>query len=50
MPLLSEKSGTGKFYSVSDDLFTVLTKSQKLSKETNGFFDITIGLILGFGE
>ena len=41
--LLSEKSGTGKFYSVSDDLFTVLIKSQKLSKETNGFFDITIG-------
>lgn len=40
---LSNKSGSEKFHPVSFELMSVLAASQKLSKETNGYFDITIG-------
>jgi len=40
---LSKNSGSGKFHPVSIELMSVLSASQKLSAETNGCFDITIG-------
>jgi FAD:protein FMN transferase len=40
---LSKNSGSEKFHPVSFELMSVLSASQKLSDETNGCFDITIG-------
>ncbi len=40
---LSETSGSGQHIPLSDDLFAVLDASQKLSRQTAGAFDITIG-------
>jgi len=40
---LSETSGSGQHFPLSDDLFAVLDASQKLSRQTAGAFDITIG-------
>ena len=40
---LSKNSGSEKFHPVSFELMSVLAASQKLSEETNGCFDITIG-------
>jgi thiamine biosynthesis lipoprotein len=39
----SQNSGSSKFYPLSNDLFYVLSRSQKLALETGGRFDITIG-------
>ena len=39
----SESSKTGEKFSLSPDLFKVLHQSQKLSHETEGCFDVTIG-------
>jgi len=41
----SESSKTGEKFSLSPDLFKVLKQSQKLSHETEGCFDVTIGPI-----
>jgi thiamine biosynthesis lipoprotein len=40
---LSRTSGSGKWVSVSDDLFLVLSRSQEISQLTGGAFDITAG-------
>ncbi len=40
---LSKNSGSEKFHPVSIELMSILVSSQKLSEETNGSFDITIG-------
>lgn len=40
---LSETSGSGQHFPLSDDLFAVLDASQKLSLQTGGAFDVTIG-------
>ena len=40
---LSETSGSGQHIPLSDDLFAVLDASQKLSRQTAGAFDVTIG-------
>ena len=40
---LSETSGSGRHFPLSDDLFAVLDASQKLSRQTEGAFDVTIG-------
>jgi len=39
----SESSRTGKKFALSRDLFEVLRHSQGLAKETEGYFDVTIG-------
>jgi len=39
----SESSQSGEKFSLSSDLFEVLSHGQALAKETNGCFDITIG-------
>jgi len=40
---LFENSGNGIFQKVSDEFYRVLIASQRLSRETNGAFDITVG-------
>lgn len=40
---LSARSGEDNFITVDSTLFTVVSKSQEVAKETNGAFDITIG-------
>lgn len=40
---LSDSTGSGQHIPLSDDLFAVLDASQKLSHQTAGSFDITIG-------
>jgi thiamine biosynthesis lipoprotein len=40
---LSDTSGSGQHFPLSDDLFAVLDASQKLSLQTGGAFDVTIG-------
>ena len=40
---LSETSGSGQHIPLHDDLFAVLDASQKLSRQTAGAFDVTIG-------
>ncbi len=40
---ISARSGSDKFIPVDSTLFTVLSKSQDVSEETNGAFDITVG-------
>ena len=40
---LSATSGTGKTVKVSNDLWVVLTRAQKLAERSNGAFDITVG-------
>jgi thiamine biosynthesis lipoprotein len=40
---LSDTSGSERHFLLSDDLFAVLDASQKLSRQTAGAFDITIG-------
>ena len=40
---LSETSGSGLHFPLSDDLFAVLDASQNLSRQTGGAFDVTIG-------
>lgn len=40
---LSATAGTGKKAPVSDDLWVVLERSQKLAEATDGAFDITVG-------
>ena len=40
---LSDSTGSGQHIPLSDDLFAVLDASQKLSRQTAGAFDITIG-------
>jgi thiamine biosynthesis lipoprotein len=42
---LCKKAGGGAV-SVSDDLFSVLTTAQKISKESKGAFDVTIGPVV----
>ena len=39
-------SGPGKPMTLSDDLFTVLTHAQQLSRQTSGAFDVTVGPIV----
>jgi FAD:protein FMN transferase len=43
LSLLSVSSGEGKKCPVSEDLWTVLAASQRLSTQTDGAFDITVG-------
>ncbi|MFN4146555.1 MAG: FAD:protein FMN transferase [Runella sp.] len=43
---LSSLAGSGKYISVSKDLFSVLEKSQSLSRQTNGAFDVSIGAVV----
>lgn len=43
---LSQTAGAGKAVRVSDDLWRVLTRSQKLARETEGAFDITCGPVV----
>lgn len=40
---LSATAGTGKAVRLSPDLWAVLQKAQKVSRETNGAFDVTVG-------
>jgi FAD:protein FMN transferase len=40
---LSRSSGQGKVVRVSDDLWRVLDRAQRLAEETEGAFDITVG-------
>jgi thiamine biosynthesis lipoprotein len=40
---LSDTAGQGKAVHVSDDLWIVLSRAQKLSAETEGAFDVTVG-------
>ena len=40
---LSKTAGSGRWVSVSDDLWAVLTRSDRLAVETDGAFDVTIG-------
>jgi len=41
---LSRSAGSGKSLSLSDELWTVLDRAQALSRQTDGAFDVTIGL------
>ena len=43
LSILSRSSQHGEFLKVSDELFEVLSFSKKLSTQTDGAFDITIG-------
>ena len=43
LSILSQNSGSPDSFSISDDLFYVLARSQELAVETEGAFDITIG-------
>lgn len=43
LSLLSATAGSGKAVALSQDLWTVLERSQKLAKETGGAFDVTVG-------
>jgi thiamine biosynthesis lipoprotein len=43
LSLLSGTSGSGKAIPLSKDLWTVLSASQNLSKQTGGAFDVTVG-------
>jgi thiamine biosynthesis lipoprotein len=43
LSILSRSSRHGEYQRVSDELFEVLSFSRKLSKQTDGAFDITIG-------
>jgi len=43
---LSAQSGSGKWISVSDDLFNILAVSLDVAKKTNGAFDVTIGPVV----
>lgn len=40
---LSDTAGSGKAVKVSDDLWIVLSRAQKLAAETDGAFDVTVG-------
>jgi thiamine biosynthesis lipoprotein len=40
---LSRTSGSGAKVKVSDDLWTVLCKSQEIGRESNGAFDVSVG-------
>src|SRR5699024_4230539 len=40
---LSRTSGSGQEVAVSDDLFYVLRKAQRIAHQTNGAFDVTVG-------
>jgi FAD:protein FMN transferase len=40
---LSATAGSGDFVAVSDDLWNILYQASKISKKTNGAFDVTIG-------
>ena len=40
---LSETAGSGKLIPLSEDLWTVLSASQRLSHQTKGAFDVTVG-------
>ncbi len=40
---LSETSGSGKIVPMSEELWTVLSAAQNLSKQTKGAFDVTVG-------
>ncbi len=40
---LNRTAGQGKPLSVSDDLWTVLLRSQRLAEKTDGAFDVTVG-------
>lgn len=40
---LSARSGSGRWVAVSDELFEILAISKKLSKQTDGTFDPTVG-------
>lgn len=40
---LSARSGSCRFFQVHPDLFRVISKAQKVSRETGGAFDITAG-------
>ena len=39
------REAVGRFAPVSEDLYTVLSKAQEVSQETNGAFDVTIGAV-----
>jgi len=43
LTLLSQTAGQGKAVKVSDELWTVLSRAQKLSAESGGAFDVTVG-------
>ncbi len=43
LTLLSRSSGSGRAVKVSDDLWTVLSRAQKLAARTDGAFDVTCG-------
>lgn len=40
---LSRTAGAGRAVGLSDDLWTVLSRAQKLSEATDGAFDVTVG-------
>ncbi|PWN07187.1 FAD:protein FMN transferase [Rhodohalobacter mucosus] len=41
--LVSEKSGSGEWVSINEDLYGLLQTSGQLSEMTNGLFDVTMG-------
>ncbi|WP_166820801.1 FAD:protein FMN transferase [Thalassoroseus pseudoceratinae] len=43
---LGRKSGPGRPVPVSEDLWTVLVAGQKLSRQSNGAFDVTVGPVV----
>ncbi|MGQ9575279.1 MAG: FAD:protein FMN transferase [Thermoguttaceae bacterium] len=43
---LCDSSGRGEPFSVSNDLWRVLTHAQDLSRRTNGAFDVTVGPVV----
>ncbi len=43
---LSAKSGSGEWRGVSDDLFSILLISKKISRRTCGAFDVTVGPVV----
>lgn len=46
LTLLSRTAGSGRAVHVSDDLWRVLARGQRLAKRTNGAFDLTIGPVV----
>ena len=43
---LSARSGSGEWKAVSDDLFSILFISKKISRRTHGSFDVTVGPVV----
>jgi FAD:protein FMN transferase len=43
---LSARSGTGEWVPVSPDLFEVLARAQRISRQTRGTFDVTVGPVV----